>query len=365
MNKRKNNFSGNVGEWSELYVFLKLLAEEKLHGAKADLSQDSEHVLKILSVIREDVTAKTGAFVVFSDTKNGAIICRYPKAIVQKKAMELYGNMQKRPDAKSGSFKIPDLENFVKQTGCASIVNSAEKRDIEVCARDSLIGGLDKYGFSIKSEIGAPPTLMNASGATNVIFKVTGLTDADVAEINAIETKTKIRDRCGAIKARAQSIEFVKFQNPVFEQNLRILDLGLPSLIAHALRIHYFEDKKNCDEIIKFIEEKDPWTFAHKGIYEIKFKRFLHTIALGMKPAVPWDDLDSATGGCIIVKRDGTLVAFYVYNRKNFDNYLIRSTRFERGSTGRHGYMCLYREKDENGSEQTFIKLNLQIRFTA
>ena len=45
-----------------------------------------------------------------------------------------------------------------------------------------------------------------------------------------------------------------------------------------------------------------------------------------------------------------------VYNPN--EEYLIKQTRFERGSTTRHEFASLYKE---NG--RTYMKLNLQVRF--
>ena len=74
--------------------------------------------------------------------------------------------------------------------------------------------------------------------------------------------------------------------------------------------------------------------------------------------AKPWDGLDEANGGYIIVKADGEILAYHIYNRNFFEQYLLDNTILERASTSRHDYMSLY---EENG--EMFIKLNLQIRF--
>ena len=71
-----------------------------------------------------------------------------------------------------------------------------------------------------------------------------------------------------------------------------------------------------------------------------------------------WDGLDEANGGYIIVKADGEILAYHIYNRNFFEQYLLDNTILERASTSRHDYMSLY---EENG--EMFIKLNLQIRF--
>ena len=93
-------------------------------------------------------------------------------------------------------------------------------------------------------------------------------------------------------------------------------------------------------------------------MYEYKFKKFLCSCALGMTPSKQWDGLDEANGGYIIVKADGEILAYHIYNRDAFEKYLLDNTVLERASTTRHDFMSLY---EEDG--KMFIKLNLQVRF--
>lgn len=46
--------------------------------------------------------------------------------------------------------------------------------------------------------------------------------------------------------------------------------------------------------------------------------------------------------------------------RLGFENYLLNSTYLETGSTARHNFATIYKEKDSY-----FINMNVQIRFKA
>ena len=81
-------------------------------------------------------------------------------------------------------------------------------------------------------------------------------------------------------------------------------------------------------------------------------------VALGMTPSKVWSGKYIATGGLIIVKQDGEIVCYHVYNQNEFQDYLVNKTKFEQASTDRYKFAKLYREKNK-----IFIKLNLQIRF--
>ena len=87
-------------------------------------------------------------------------------------------------------------------------------------------------------------------------------------------------------------------------------------------------------------------------------KRFLFSVALGLRPADQWNGRDEANGGYIIVREDGEISAYHLYNRGDFEDYLFTHTRFDTPSTSRHGFGEVYQE---NG--QWYFDLNCQIRF--
>ena len=52
-----------------------------------------------------------------------------------------------------------------------------------------------------------------------------------------------------------------------------------------------------------------------------------------MMPSKEWDGQYEANGGYVIVKEDGDVLAYYIYNRGAFETYLLNNTKLERGST--------------------------------
>ena len=101
--------------------------------------------------------------------------------------------------------------------------------------------------------------------------------------------------------------------------------------------------------------------------YSYKVKSLLCAMALGMLPTVEWSGTDEATGGYIVVKADGDVVAYHLYNRDKFKDYLFNNTRFEGpqrfpspppSKKKGYNYGYIYEE-----NEKMLIKLNLQIRF--
>ena len=207
--------------------------------------------------------------------------------------------------------------------------------------------------------MGSAPSLLNASGATNVVYRLNGFDDAKMQLVNSILTQTKMIDRAQTIINNSKSIDFVKFQNATFQDNLMLIDCGLPQIVSDALKLHYFYGCNTTEEMLDKIKELPSYKTFRDDFCTIKYKRFLRACALGMMPSEPWDDVDDAAGGYVIVLPSGELIAFYIYNRALFDQYLVKNTKFERGSMTRHNYMSVYKEDAE-----FFLKLNLQIRFT-
>ena len=74
--------------------------------------------------------------------------------------------------------------------------------------------------------------------------------------------------------------------------------------------------------------------------------------------AKKWDGIDDANGGYIVVKNNGDIVAYHIYNRNAFEKFLLENTKFERGSTGRHEYCSVYK-----ANNKFFVNLNLAVRF--
>jgi hypothetical protein len=52
------NLTGNKGEWSEIYVFFKLLADGKLHAADSDLNKLADIFYPIIKIIRDETSGK-------------------------------------------------------------------------------------------------------------------------------------------------------------------------------------------------------------------------------------------------------------------------------------------------------------------
>lgn len=352
--------TGNKGEWSEIYAFLRLLSTGKLFAADEQLNRIDDMFFPIIQIIREEVKGSkyeyhTGEIVriCLGDEK----IMDLPAQDFEREANFIYQEITGRGAGK-GAFSVEKTENFMRKIHIYRLsAPSTDKSDINMQLRDVNTGYEQIVGFSIKSELGSSPTLLNAGETTNFVYKVVGLNENMIDEINAIDTKTKIIDRMNAIKEYGGKLTFVKVGNKIFDNNLVMIDSQMPTIVANMLIGHYNCNINNFVNLLKYINDINPLDRSEK-FYEHKIKEFLCAVALGMKPATEWEGMYEATGGYIVVKTDGEVLAYHIHNRDSFMGYLLNNTRLERGSTKRHKFAKLYQLDGE-----IYINLNLQIRF--
>lgn len=358
---------GNKGEWSEVYVLLRLLADGRIYAADEDLNKLKEIYFPIIKIIREETKGKINEYYTGEEIKilmNGKEISKLPVNEFENQADELLNSITKGKN--KGSFEILDTETFMKKIECYKIsAPSSKKADITMEIIDTNTGYSPTVGFSIKSELGNPPTLLNAGKTTNFTYKIIHDKYLEVLrETNSIYiTRGKkqhidVKGRIVNIINNNSYIEYHDMDNENFKDNLILIDSFMDRIIAETLLYFYRDGIINCKEMIKKLEEENPLGYGNINAYSYKFKKFLTSVALGMKPSTKWDGTDEANGGYIIVTREGNVLAYHIYNRNYFEEYLLNNTKYETASTSRHGFGEVYTE-----SNNEFIKLNLQIRF--
>ena len=177
------------------------------------------------------------------------------------------------------------------------------------------------------------------------------MNDALADELNTYTLKERLEKLGG--------IEFDKVNNETFAGNLDFIDTQFDKILAEMLRLYYCERINDCAELATELEERDPLNLNVEDFYRINIKEFLCAVALGMKPNQKWNGTYEANGGCIIVQKDGKLVAYPLHDIDEFKTDLLNGTRLDTPKTGKHkfGTVC------KTGGGCYCIDLNLQIRF--
>ncbi len=351
---------GNKGEWSEIYTLLKLLSEGQLFTGDAELNKIKNLVYPIIKILRTESTVNYEYL--FSDnliiiTGNGENI----EIPIENFANQTEILLQKIKNSDEGAFTIPEIEDFLTEIKCRTLkAKSSVKTDINIVIHDFKTNTKPNLGFSIKSQLGRPSTLLNASRATNFIFKLSEKLDKESLII--FNNKKNFVEKFNILKENNLYLEFVKPESSIFRNNLVLIDSLLPDIVANILVYSSLSNNTTISDLTIELEGKNPieYDLSQKhNFYEYKLKHFLTDIALGLMPSKVWKGIYDATGGYLVVKEDGEILAYHIYNKNEFEKYLFENTRLIRASTTRHEFGVIY---EENGFQM--LKLNLQIRFT-
>lgn len=217
--------------------------------------------------------------------------------------------------------------------------------------------------FTDISVIASRNYLFNAGKTTNFTYAITGhkFSDAEIASINAIDTKQKFIDRVVGIQNMGGKFEFKEMDNTICRNNFILIDSCLPTIMAAILLEGFQGQGRALKALTEKIAERNPIGYDmsyNQKYYEHKVKNFLVAVALGMKPKTPWNGIYEANGGYLVVKDDGDVLCYHFYDRNLFEDYLYFNTKLDTPD-GRNEFGELFRGEDGN----FYFKLNLQVRF--
>ena len=357
--------SYNKGEWSEPYLLLKLIADQKLFLGGENFKKVENLFYCIIKILHFE-NNKSTTFSFDGDlvlVQNDSTQLRLPvKKFIDISKLTL--DRIKSVKSKKGSFEIPELMSFLNSLNIQEVKSkSSQKKDITIQIEDPNTFITPTLGFSIKSQLGQPSTLVNASGATNFTYILSKkLTQSQIKEI---ESQRNFADKFKIFDKYNVQFTFDKVDHKIFNINLQTIDYNFPKLLSEILIMYYKNDITSENTIEKYTEKitaKNEFKYdlnLNPEIYKMIVKRFLVEYALGMRAAQIWKRDYQADGGYLIVREDGEVICYHFYFVKNFENYLFQNTKLETPDKNRFHMTEIY---EENGVQK--LKLNLQIRFT-
>ena len=107
---------GNKGEWSEIYVFFKLLGDGKLYAADANIQKIPDIYFEVIKIIRLETQGKweylrnTKIQVINAETQE--MILELSAEDFQKDALLLF---KKIKESKGSSSLVPETELFMQK----------------------------------------------------------------------------------------------------------------------------------------------------------------------------------------------------------------------------------------------------------
>lgn len=383
--------TGNVGEWSEIYVFFRLLASGKMDVADDTLTAIPDEFYKILAILRKESESENQylraddrvIIKVKNDVSGDVEEFTFSVEQFAHNADLLLENLKKQTGR---TATYPQIQSFMNDLRITSIKDIGHKRDITISIEDFHNGMAQTLGFSIKSFIGKQSTLFNAGAGTNFIYQVQFPEGVSV-DCDAFNSETynaqpsKIAARIAKIAELGGKITFAGIQSDCLTQNLRTIDGELPTILANALLCKYGKSLSTWAEIINELNVSNPLGYRianNSPVYEVKIARFLQDVAMGMTPETPWSGFYDADGGQIIVKKNGDIVCYHIYELNRFRKYLLNATRIEQPSTGEDADNPGHVRLDPNTGRPKkpflfgwlyeeggnyFFKINLQVRF--
>ena len=354
---------GNKGEWSEIYTLFKLLGDGVVYAGNGDMEKIDDLFYPIMRVIRREAETynyeprinDNRVVVILNDI--GDELMRVSMADFASMAKSLLDSIK---TARGSAFALPHIEEFMHSVNCHTLkARSIDKTDIRIVIHDLRTGTTPTLGFSIKSQLGNPSTLLNSGMTTNFKYRIEGLnlTDEEIADINAIKGQN---DRMRDVFLRGGRLKYHSMDCQTFEDNLIIIDSFMPEIIAECIAEHFISGSNNLSELTEGVINRNPLGIRRNPelYYMTKIKSLLVDVALGMTPAKVWNRRYDANGGYLVVRNDGEVLCYHFYDRNQIEDYLYQNTRFDYPSRERYHYGSLFREGNE-----IFIKLNFQIRF--
>lgn len=152
--------TGNKGEWSEIYVLLRLLADGKIYAADSELNKLEDVYFPIIKIIREENKDEIKEYAtgeMISICINGLIVKELSVSEFEEESENLLNAINNKTS--KGAFSAECTQNFMNKILCYKLSAPAtDKSDITVKIIDINTGYSPTVGFSIKSELGSSPT---------------------------------------------------------------------------------------------------------------------------------------------------------------------------------------------------------------
>ncbi|MDE5750428.1 MAG: HpaII family restriction endonuclease [Duncaniella sp.] len=376
--------SYNNGEWAEVYIFFKVIADRKLYTADAAFNPIKDVYLDVLGVIREEIKGKV---IEYKTGEEVAILLNNePIGTVPTSEFIAYKNLLWKllEENTKTTFQSEDIENFLNSIHVfnpkspANIVSKFCGGTVDIVIETKDRSGVNRIlGFSCKSDLRASSTLLNASGDnTNFVYEVIGPMNDERMEYfnNIFKTVKRKGEVCHDIATTERmqylhdlgcDLKFVDTAKKLAKINLiKCGGMEMPAIVGGMLKKFYFENLSgptSIDDCIEYLADNDVVGYGFEDLedtYRGKVAHLLLCTFTGMRLGSPWNGRQEVNGGYIVVKNNGDVVAFHSTIADEFKDFLVAKMIMESPSHSRHKDMVVYKEGD-----RYFLKLGLQLRF--
>jgi hypothetical protein len=298
----------NRGEWGEIYALAKILADGHLR-IRSHVSATSFKQVPIIQIQRSGGNAVErylieGSHVRIAHGRKSFV----SRAALKQKLKQFRDSIVKGGVAKEGAFELAVGEQIMQDLRFKNSKNRGkQKSDLHIEVDDPFVGPTGLEGYTVKSFFGAPPTLLNASGATRIVYAIQAtLSDEYVYQLNTEKKSTLERFR-----ELAQGGICLRFErmSPTFEKNLIMIDSRMPEVVAELVKIYYSRRDRSGAEVASLVSvlgTRNPLKVPNpERWYRYKMQELLEASSYGMIPDTLWDGRRTAAGGLIVVEKSG------------------------------------------------------------
>jgi len=369
----------NKGEWTEAYVFLKLLSDGRIYGGNEQLDRDENVYMDIVNILRyeagnifkfeRDLLERSGSI---NSYENDVLFYVTTSEEMADKASYLYRAIR---SATAGARKLSviPVQEYLERLRFTSpkspsLPSNQEgvyggKTDIVMTVESSIDRMRESVGFSIKSHMGSPSTLFNCGGGSRLVYKIDGCNDTIMHQLNLLNVTEQIRfikqnenlDLVfqGSKKVKIRTPEGISYE-PIFEWNAQYVDSNMIQIINEAVLAcnGYYDNlpSTNMTDVSLFVSHINPLNVRNsETFYNTKFKDFLFAAFAGMTASVPWDGTRRINGGYVDVGRDGEIIYYRAISDDVFTSYLMNSVHMEKPERG-----CIHKLKLAEAKEAIY-----------
>lgn len=370
----------NKGEWSEFYVFLKLLGEGALFTADNKLNKNPNCYLDILNIVRQEFKDIIMNYNVNKNTclitikANDKTLKDVPMVDFLDAANKLLDGLNMKGSSIPAPTKVCDFAKFIYVSKPkAPSVKALEKdfggkNDIYIEAKDSQTAVVTQMGFSIKSQYSHPATLFNASTSSQLLYKVSNCDDTKMNEFNNISdcVSGKVNRGWGLcvdyLNTHNMDLTFTNACNTKFDNNMYIIRNDMNEILSEYVKdrlITGYKDNHNVMEMTDKLVSNNPLNINLPDIlYKKTIKDFLMASFTGMTASSSWNGTEQVSGGYIVVLDNGDVICYHSVDREGFRDYLYRNTHFEYVSANKYKWSYMYKDGNDY-----YLPLNFSIRF--
>lgn len=227
-------WSGNVGEWGEVFVLLHLLAYTKLHNADVHGQKIENEYGRIQALFRTE----TSGLIIEFEVQDNVVIVKHNDVVVNtipQCEFKLYAHCLFEGMKIQGTTAKHSEQVFLQNLGCEGLkASSTKKADLRARLYDGFISTQIMRDYSVKTIVGGDPSLANASEQSYIDYELPGFDASKALEVNGIKGRSWVVLRTKKILELCQN-PIPVIRSTVFKRNLLKCHWKAPEVIGLAL----------------------------------------------------------------------------------------------------------------------------------